>query len=107
MADTDHLKFVLDRFVGAPSESTLRITFASGEVFVLRNLSEVEDDAPEDERDEVGLWSGEIVARTNLDPERAKLFVVGSGIDFAGSEVVEVMDEETAEVLYSSPAPPR
>jgi hypothetical protein len=94
-ADNDYLRTVLDRYVERIESAAVRITFNNGEVFVLRYLSEV------DEPDEIGVWSGAIVECENVRPERARLFVPESGIDFAGSEIAELEDAETDEVLFS------
>jgi hypothetical protein len=94
-ADADYLRSVLDRYVGGGGGAGLRITLINSEVFVLRQLSEV------DEPDEIGVWSGEILECENIAPERAKLFVPGSGIDFVGSEIAELEDAETGALLFS------
>jgi hypothetical protein len=94
-ADADNLRSLLDRYVGVSRDAAIRITFISGEVFVLRYLSEV------DEPDEIGVFSGEILASENITPDRARFFTVGSGIDFAGSEIAELEDAETGELLFS------
>jgi len=94
-ADADYLRSLLDRYVGSGGDAALRITLIGGAVFVVRQISEV------GEPDEIGVWSGEIVECENIPSERARLFVPGSGIDFAGSEIAELEDAETGELLFS------
>lgn len=99
--DADFLRSVMDRYVGGPAGVALRVTLSNGVVFVVRNLSEVEHDRPESEHDTVGAWSGEILETENLDSKEARLFPDGSGVDFSGSEIVELEDEETGEIVFT------
>lgn len=101
-ADIDRVRSVLERLVGNDDADLVRITFESGEAFVLRYVAEIdEEDRPEEDRDLVGAWSGLIVAAENLDARRGRLFVPGSGIIFVGSEITKIEDELTGEVLFS------
>ncbi len=105
-ADADWIRSVFERLVGSGADILTRITFESGNIFVLNYLSEwEEDDVPEAERDRVGAWAGAIVGSENLSDWHAKLFRAGSGIVFAGSEIVRIEDELTREVLFSRAEP--
>ena len=99
--DADYLRSVLDRYVGSQNDPLLRITFTNGEIYVIRYLAEVNEEAAGYEPDAAGIWSGDIVACENLAPERAKLFVPGSGCDFSGSEVYEIEDDVSGECLFT------
>jgi hypothetical protein len=99
-ADSDYLRSVLDRYVGSQRNVALRITFINGEVFVLQHLSQVDDVAAGYEPDSIGMWCGEVLQCENITGDRANLLIAGSAIDFAGSEIIEIEDEETSELLF-------
>ncbi len=101
-ADVERIRSVLDRLVDDGEDSLSRITFENGEVFTLKYIADIEEESdPISARDLVGAWSGSIVAAQNLEENRRKLFVPGSGIIFAGSEIAMIEDELTGEILYS------
>ncbi len=101
-ADVERIRSVFERLVGRDEDDLTRITFENGDVFILRYLAESdEDDTPQSERDLVGAWDGSIVATHNLEADRRRSFVPGSGVIFYGSEVAKIEDELTGEILFS------
>jgi hypothetical protein len=81
-------------------DSRLRIRFVDGETYVLQTISERPQES-EDEADLSGLWCGEIVSTEGLSPNRKRLFSPGSGLDFRGSDILEIRDDQTSRVLFS------
>lgn len=101
MTNNDELRAVLQRAVGGDPREAYRIEFENGEIFVVRNLSEVPSDGFEGSPDVIDTWSGEILAAERLSVDRAKRFRPGSGIDFSDADVVEVREERTSALLFS------
>jgi hypothetical protein len=100
-ADVDFIRSVLDRYVAGPRDHALRIRLLNGETFVLSSIIEVDEESAGYDLDPVGTWSGLIVERECVSPARERLFVPGSGVDFAGSDIDEIEDEQTGEMIFS------
>ncbi|XHR30860.1 MAG: hypothetical protein ACFUZC_09900 [Chthoniobacteraceae bacterium] len=74
----------------------LRIKIHTSDVFVIRDIYALDKSI-------YGLdggWSGTIVSTSGLSFCKKNLFKDGSGVDFYESDVSEIFDETTDELIY-------
>jgi hypothetical protein len=88
-----------DFLLAASRDRVFRITFRNGEVFHLREFAQIDASIygyPDG-------WSATIVAfEKPASEDRVKLFRPGSGIDLYESDINEIADVATGDILFSS-----
>ena len=88
----------LEHVFAGDDKRTYRVTFDDGDVFVLRQLERSSHSFDTG----IAEWLAEIVERVAARPDRAEpFFTPGDFLEIAESDIVEVVDEQTDQKLYT------
>ena len=78
-------------------DSVLRITFADGDIFRLRDFSTVHPTIYGD----ADKWTATVVEPVSgRHPKFEKLYRSGSGVDFVEKDIAEIFDETLQKIVY-------
>jgi hypothetical protein len=89
----------IKQILEASDDSVVRITFRDGDVFVLETDHEVDFETYQED----GRWLCYIVeAVSGKHPDFHRLFKPGSGLDIFEQDILEIRDEATDKLLYTT-----
>ena len=81
----------------ADDERVLLLTFRDGDVFRLRSFSTVDESV----YGTTDCWTATVVEPVSgVHPDFKRLFAAGTGVDFVESDIAEIADDLTGEVLF-------